>query len=148
MSVRPTGIALLKRETLIVALGGKCSCNGDGCWRTGGMCPMTDYPSGDVAGVGKARLVRTVLGGYRVEIMSSAYRAEVAIRKQMRYCLRFCGYHPKITGDKAIGFFPYVCAENGRRYLLKEEHSKGRPILRRRDCPLVVKALQEAGLVK
>jgi len=109
---------------------------------------MTDCMSGDVAGAGKARLVRTVLGGYRVEIMSSLYRAEVAIRKQMKYCPGFCGYHPKIAGDKAVGFFPYVCIENGHKYLLREEHSKGRPILRRKDCPLIVKALQEAGLVK
>lgn len=48
-------IAGLKRETLINALGGKCSCSGDGCWHTGECiiadrrCLQVDHINGDGA---------------------------------------------------------------------------------------------------
>jgi len=53
--VKQAEIARMKREALITALGGKCSCDGDGCWHTGECviadrrCLQIDHINGDGA---------------------------------------------------------------------------------------------------
>ena len=51
-----------------------------------------------------------------------------------KYCFKLCENHPK-THD-LYGKVHTCIGDNGAEYALKEEHSKGRPILKRKGCPL------------
>ncbi len=65
--MRTSEIAQLKRDALIDALGGKCSCHGDDCWHTGECtvsdrrCLQIDHINGDgVADRGRLKTVGVV----------------------------------------------------------------------------------------
>ncbi len=58
----------------------------------------------------------------------------LGILKAGRYCPDYCPCHPE---SKVLYERTHLCSDDlvERRYSLREEHSKGRPVLKRRDCP-------------
>ena len=59
-------------------------------------------------------------------------------KESTRYCYRFCENHPHVVGDKATGYLACICIDGKTKYSLNQEHSRGRPYLKRKDCPFLI----------